>query len=163
MSIGIKGAGITLSGIAAYIILSKAINVGERVISKLSESSKWKNYYKYGNRYSTPPGYYVNTYRDPETDQNVEVESPEKYRDDNAKTKSEAFNSSELKKTVESIAKAILKSKGIDLDVNKKEPEEETTEENEDSEDIPETPQEVKDNITELFSDNKDLDGKDEE
>ena len=56
---GMKKGGIILTGIGAYLILSKAINMVGRSVKNVSEAIKWKAYYKSNNCDAVPPGYTV--------------------------------------------------------------------------------------------------------
>ena len=54
---GLKKGGIILTGIGAYLILSKAINMVGRSVKNVSEAMKWKAYYNSNNETAVPPGY----------------------------------------------------------------------------------------------------------
>ena len=76
---GMKKGGIILTGIGAYLILSKAINMVGRSVKNVSEAIKWKAYYKSNNRDAVPPGYTVR-----KANENDNLATPKK---DNASSK----------------------------------------------------------------------------
>ena len=64
--IAMKTGGLVLTGITAFLLANKAINVVSSSVSKACEASKWRNYYKCwskGNASGEPvaPGYSVTT------------------------------------------------------------------------------------------------------
>ena len=161
MGISIKGAGITLGGIAAFLILNKTLNIAGKAVSEIAEASKWRSYYKHGNHaYSTPPGYTGKSYAVDDEGHYIRWANPYEEAEERRKEQKEAkeenrkpLDISSLSETLERIAKAVLKSKGIDLE-GKKEGEAGT--EYSDMCDIPEEQidriNKAKDNITELFA-----------
>ena len=98
MGIGIKGAGITVSGIAAYIIINRLIRASKDVISNLAEASKWRNYYRFGNDRTVPPGYARVRVDDPKNG-SYEDRSPEEQRKEENKNK-EGFFDDETKNKI---------------------------------------------------------------
>jgi hypothetical protein len=69
----VKAGGIVLGGLAAYLIISKGMNVVGGAVRNICESRKWKNYYKYGKEGNmVPPGYSMHTHEN-ENGDTVEV------------------------------------------------------------------------------------------
>ena len=85
MGIGIKGAGITISGIAALYILNKTINTIGMAVYDISDAAKWRGYYKHGTDRTVPPGYERVRVDDPEHG-SYEDRSPN-YKEKNEKPK----------------------------------------------------------------------------
>lgn len=50
---------LALGGLAAYLLINKAMNIANRTIDKVCETSKWRAYYKnsINGAYTVPPGY----------------------------------------------------------------------------------------------------------
>ena len=58
----VKAGGIVLGGLAAYLLLSKGINMIGGAVRNICAAREWKNYYKYGKDGDmVPPGYSVHT------------------------------------------------------------------------------------------------------
>ena len=69
----VKAGGIVLGGLAAYLLISKGMNVVGGAVRNICESRKWKNYYKYGKEGNmVPPGYSMHTHEN-EQGETVEV------------------------------------------------------------------------------------------
>jgi len=120
MGLNIKTAGVTIGGLTAIYLATKMLNVFERTIQNVTEASKWKNYYKYGDQaYSVPPGYARQRV------DNSEVKSPEAQEEDEKAEKRQAkeenkkpVDMSAIADSFERVAKAYLKTKGINLDAS---------------------------------------------
>lgn len=64
--IALKTGGLILTGLTAYLIANKAINMINNSVNKACEASKWRNYYKcwsngHCNAEPIAPGYSVTT------------------------------------------------------------------------------------------------------
>ena len=69
----VKAGGIVLGGLAAYLLVSKGLNMVGGAVCNICESRKWKNYYKYGKEGNmVPPGYSMHTHEN-ENGETVEV------------------------------------------------------------------------------------------
>lgn len=106
MGIGIKGAGITVSGIAAYIIINRLIRASKDVISNLAEASKWRNYYRFGNDRTVPPGYARVRVDDPKNG-SYEDRSPAEQRKEENKDKDGFFDEETKNKISDFIVNSI--------------------------------------------------------
>ena len=49
------GCKVVLTGIGAYLVLSKGIRVLEKMVTGTQETMKWRSYYKYGKDTDIPP------------------------------------------------------------------------------------------------------------
>lgn len=122
MSIKVKGAGITIGGIATFILLNRAMNHLSGMVHDISEASKWRGYYKHGgDGRMVPPGYSRQSYKDPDTDENIVCKSPDAVKKDDQIAAQEARKPIDMKPigdSIERVAKAYFKTKGVDLDIS---------------------------------------------
>lgn len=80
-----KVGGIMLGGLAAYLILSKGLNVVNNCVRNMCVAHEWKNYYKYGKEGNmVPPGYQMHTHTN-ESGENVDVGTPSAIKQEEAK------------------------------------------------------------------------------
>ena len=80
-----KVGGIVLGGLAAYLILSKGLNVVNNCVRNICVAREWKNYYRYGKEGNmVPPGYQMHTHTT-ENGDNVQVGTPEAIKQEEAK------------------------------------------------------------------------------
>ena len=80
-----KVGGIVLGGLAAYLLLSKGLNVVNNCVRNMCVAHEWKNYYKYGKEGNmVPPGYQMHTHTT-ENGDNVQVGTPEAIKQEEAK------------------------------------------------------------------------------
>ena len=80
-----KVGGIVLGGLAAYLILSKGLNVVNNCVRNMCVAHEWKNYYKYGKEGNmVPPGYRMHAHTT-ENGDNVQVGTPEAIKQEEAK------------------------------------------------------------------------------
>ena len=80
-----KVGGIVLGGLAAYLILSKGLNVVNNCVPNMCVAHERKNYYKYGKEGNmVPPGYQMHTHTT-ENGDNVQVGTPEAIKQEEAK------------------------------------------------------------------------------
>ena len=49
------GCKVVLTGIGAYLVLSKGIRVLEKMVTGTQDAMKWRSYYKYGKNDDIPP------------------------------------------------------------------------------------------------------------
>ena len=132
MGISIKTAGgIVIGGIFGFYLVNKAVNYASRAISELAETSKWRAYYKYGkDGKMVPPGYSEmpvpgdenREYVHPKTMADREKKEQEEARKAEREERKNSFDTSAICESIEKVAKAYLKTKGIDMDDNKNKP-----------------------------------------
>lgn len=79
--IKLKVGGVILTGIAAWVLANKAINVINSSVNKVCDASKWKNYYKCWSKGKIdgepiPPGYSRTSPSSSEIDENAVTQDP---------------------------------------------------------------------------------------
>lgn len=79
--IKLKVGGVILTGIAAWVLANKAINVINNSVNKACDASKWKNYYKCWSKGKIdgepiPPGYSRTSPSSSEIDENAVTQDP---------------------------------------------------------------------------------------
>ena len=79
--IKLKVGGVILTGIAAWVLANKAINVINSSVNKVCDASKWKNYYKCWSKGKIdgepiPPGYSRTSPTTSEIDENAVTQDP---------------------------------------------------------------------------------------
>ena len=100
-----KVGGIVLGGLAAYLILSKGLNVVNNCVRNMCVAHEWKNYYKYGKEGNmVPPGYASHTRQINDNEEKV-VESPEEQE----AQRKQANNNASQKPLGATIGEAIVK------------------------------------------------------
>ena len=102
-----KVGGIVLGGLAAYLILSKGLNVVNNCVRNMCVAHEWKNYYKYGKEGNmVPPGYASHTRQINENEEKV-TESPEELEAQRKQAHDNASNKGVGASVAEAIVKAI--------------------------------------------------------
>lgn len=122
MGISIKTAGgIAIGGIVGFYLINKALNFTRQSIAEITEASKWRAYYKHGHEGNmVPPGYSRMAVPGIEGKEYVhpsilaEREKEEK-KQEKEQNKS-PIDTAPIAESLERIAKAFMKAKGIDLD-----------------------------------------------
>ena len=116
MGISVKTAGFTIGGLAALWLVNKSLNMLGRTIETIAEAGKWKAYYKYGeHEHAVPPGYArYGDWRSPEQQEEDNREKAAEERQ--ARNKDSRIDMKPIGESLETIAKAYFKTKGIDLD-----------------------------------------------
>ena len=103
----LKAGGIVLGGIAAYLILSKGLNVAGNCVRNICVAHEWKNYYKYGKEGNmVPPGYASHTRQINDKEEYV-VESPEEQAAKQKQAKDNTSNKAAGAAVADAIVKAI--------------------------------------------------------
>lgn len=155
MGISIKTAsGIAIGGIVGFYLINKALNFTRQSIAEITEASKWRAYYKHGHEGNmVPPGYSRMAVPGIEGKEYVhpsilaEREKEEK-KQEKEQNKS-PIDTAPIAESLERIAKAFMKAKGIDLDKPVSRPycsySEPVSEDSEEDEDIPVSGTEVDD------------------
>lgn len=111
-----KIAGITLGGLAGYLLISKGFRLVRDTVAYAADASKWKAYYKYGVKADSergcvvPPGYASCT-RDIGGGKELVVEDPKQKKSEDGKNQD--ASASDLKAVISSAIK-----EGVDAWVN---------------------------------------------
>ena len=121
--IKLNKGGLFLTGLGAYLILSKGISAVRGAVRDIADASKWKAYYKSKMENAVPPGYSVKT----------STSSSETEEENKGQNKgSEDSLSSVISKVIDTIANGVKREKDplegqteASKDENKAEPEEE--------------------------------------
>lgn len=136
----LKASGIMLTGIGAFILLNKAMNIVDHSVSKICESNRWKNYYKSfwkgGVQAEQPvaPGYSRTSYPTAET---AVVDDPK--GNDHAEDGKKKANSNSIGEAIKAFCDAVLDGMKAKTDKDAEAPENGSEGQTEASEeDIPE-------------------------
>lgn len=122
MGVNIKTAGgIAIGGLLGFYLINKALNFAYRSINEITEASKWRAYYRHGcDGKMVPPGY---SRVDVPGMEGKEYVHPsvlaEREREEKRQEKEQNRTPIDTKPIVDSIeklAKAFFKAKGIDID-----------------------------------------------
>lgn len=122
MGISIKTAGgIAIGGIVGFYLINKALNFTRQSIAEITEASKWRAYYKHGHEGNmVPPGYSRMPVPNLENCEYVHPDTvDEREKEERKKAKEQTkspIDTAPIAESLERIAKAFMKSKGIDLD-----------------------------------------------
>ena len=144
--IKMKTGGIILTGVAAFVVCGKLIDIAKTSAIGVCETAKWRGYYKCWSKGKAtgepiPPGY-SRTYR-PDNAKYEIVDDPsgKDHTNDNAQEEPKKPVNTDAVKTICEAAKAIAEKVINDLSGKKQAPEEAKESETEASEsDIPENP-----------------------
>lgn len=122
MGISIKTAGgIAIGGIVGFYLINKALNFARQSIVDITEASKWRAYYKHGHEGNmVPPGYSRTNIPGSPNEEYVHpsiMEEREKEEKRQVKEQNKSpIDTTPIAESLERIAKAFMKSKGINLD-----------------------------------------------
>ena len=118
--------GLFLTGLGAYLILSKGISAVRGAVRDIADASKWKAYYKSKMENAVPPGYSV------KTSTSSSSSEPEEEDNKGQNKGSEDSLSSVISKVIDTIANGVKREKDplegqteASKEENKAEPEEE--------------------------------------
>ena len=140
--IKMKAGGIILTGVAAFVVCGKLIDIAKTTVSDACEASKWRGYYKCWSKGKAtgepvPPGYSM-TVRPDKADYEVVFDPEGKdHANDNLQEEPKKSMSTDAVKTVCETAKTIVEKVINDLSGKKQAPEE--AKESETENDIPVT------------------------
>ena len=122
MGVNIKTAGgIAIGGLLGFYLINKALNFAYRSINEITEASKWRAYYRHGcDGKMVPPGY---SRVDVPGMEGKEYVHPsvlaEREKEEKRQAKEQIktpIDTKPIADSIEKLAKAFLKVKGIDID-----------------------------------------------